>query len=202
MGNARYKLKHSNHQIKPTFLGFHDLKVILFHPTNAAFTILLLEWFKVLWNSVGVIGQNSFSGLAALWRCCAYWKVFSSRWSCLVILELCDYLEDMWVVTVIVMKLVIHHTRLVIKYLSAVLEPWLGLNYHFAIWLEGNAPSFPAAFIISHFRCLCTASVDPHRGGFWSYWEIFCLTGECLSCVFSWCCPLCLHLPTKLHYSM
>lgn len=68
----------------------------------------------------------------------------------------------MRVVTVIIMKLVIHHTRLVIKYLSAVLEPWLGLNYQFAIWLEGNAPLFPAAFIISHFRCLCTAFVDTH----------------------------------------
>lgn len=106
----------------------------------------------------------------------------------------------MWVGTVIIMKLVIHHTRLVIKYLSAVLEPWLGLNYQFAIWLEGTAPSFPVAFIISRFRCLCTASVDPHRGGFWSFWEIYCLTGECLSPVFSWCCPLRLHLPPKLHY--
>lgn len=103
----------------------------------------------------------------------------------------------MWVVTVIIMKLVIHHTRLVIKYLSAVLEPWLGLNYQFAIWLEGTAPSFPAAFIISRFRCLCTASVDPRRGGFWSFWEIYCLTGECLSRVFSWCCPLRLHLPPQ-----
>lgn len=44
--------------------------------------------------------------------------------------------------TVIIMKLVIHHTRLVIKYLSAILEPWLGLNYQFAIWLEGSAPFF------------------------------------------------------------
>lgn len=52
----------------------------------------------------------------------------------------------MWVVTVIIMKLVIHHTRLVIKYLSAVLEPWLGLNYQFAIWLEGNAPLFSCSF--------------------------------------------------------
>lgn len=70
----------------------------------------------------------------------------------------------MWVVTVITMKLVVHHTRLVIKYLSAVLEPWLGLNYHFAIWLEGSAHFF------LQLSSLVTSFVSaPHL---WSFTEV------------------------------